>query len=170
MRGGFYPADQEAIAHAATYLRAPMHGPFAILDPCAGQGAAIHQLGAVLGCPQSSIYAIELDDGRAETLREALPEARILPPASFFGCRANLNCFPFIWLNPPFDDAYGGHRVEDQFLQHGTDWLMPGGVMALVCPEDVVDDYSNARRHFTTYYQHCSIVPFPIRHRPFNES
>ena len=45
------------------------------------------------------------------------------------GCRASLNSFSFIWLNPPFDYAYGGHRVEDQFLQTATNWLMPGGVL-----------------------------------------
>lgn len=46
---------------------------------------------------------------------------------------------------------------------------MPKGIMALVCPEDVVDDYSEARRHFATYYENCTIVPFPESHRPFNE-
>ena len=114
-------------------------------------------------------FAIELDDGRAEALRAALPEARVLAPADFFGCRASFHSFSFVWLNPPFDFAYGGHRMEDQFLRTATDWLLPGGVMALVCPEDVVDDYSDARRHFTTYYENCSIVPFPEGHRPFNE-
>ena len=38
---------------------------------------------------------------------------------------------------------------------------MPGGVMALVCPEDVADEYSDTRRHFTSYYENCTIVPFP---------
>lgn len=46
---------------------------------------------------------------------------------------------------------------------------MPGGVMALVCPEDVADEYSDVRRHFLSYYQYCSLVPFPTEHRPFNE-
>jgi hypothetical protein len=114
-------------------------------------------------------YAIELDDGRAETCRATLPEAHVLAPASFFGCRASFNSFSFIWLNSPFDDSYGHHRVEDQFLVTATDWLMPRGVMALVCPEDVIDDYSNARRHFTTHYENCTIVPFPEGHRPYNE-
>jgi hypothetical protein len=71
--------------------------------------------------------------------------------------------------NPPFDDAYGGRRVELQFLNTATDWLKPGGVMALVCPEDVVGDYSDARRHFLTYYENCMIVPFPEQCRPFKE-
>ena len=169
MRGGYYPAPEQAIAHAASFLRPPVNEPFAILDPCAGEGAAIRQLAELLGCPQSMVHAIELDDGRADSLHATLPEAHVLAPASFFGCRASLNCFSFIWLNPPFDDSYGGCRVEEQFLRTATDWLVPGGVMALVCPEDVVDEYSDARRHFTIYYENCMIVPFPEAHRPFHE-
>lgn len=170
MRGGFYPAHEKAVAHAASCLQPPSVGsPFAILDPCAGEGAAIRQLGQMLGCPPQLTYAIELDDGRAVTLRTGLADSPVLAPASFFGCRATFGTFPFIWLNPPFDDSYGGHRVEDQFLRRATDWLMPGGVIAFVCPEDVVDEYSDARRHFITYYEQCSIVPFPPAHRPFGE-
>jgi hypothetical protein len=169
MRGGFYPAPTEAVAHAATFLRPPSHGPFSIADPCAGEGAAIRQLGEMLGCPHAMTYAIELDEHRAEVVRTTLPEAKVLAPASFFGCRASFNSFSFIWLNPPFDDSYGGHRVEEQFLLTATDWLIPGGVMAFVCPEDVVDEYSDARQHFITYFEQCMIVPFPKGHRPFNE-
>jgi hypothetical protein len=114
-------------------------------------------------------YAIELDDSRAQALKNALPDAHVLAPANFFGCRASRNSFSFIWLNPPFDHAYGGHRVEEQFLQQATEWLMPGGVLALVCPEDVVDEYSDALQHFATYYENCQIVPFPDAQRPFKE-
>jgi hypothetical protein len=114
-------------------------------------------------------YAVELDEDRADKLRQTLPEAHVLAPANFFGCRASTNSFSFIWLNPPFDDSYGGHRVEMQFLQRATDWLMTGGVMALVCPEDVVSEYSEARRHFAGYFEKCQIVLFPERHRPFRE-
>lgn len=169
MRGGFYPAHEKAIAHAASFLCPPARGPFAILDPCAGQGAAIKQLGEILGCPHELTYAIELDDSRAGAVHAALPEVHALAPANFFGCRASLNSFSFIWLNPPFDDSSGGRRVEEQFLRTATDWLMSGGVMALVCPEDVVDEYSDTRRHLTTYYENCTIVPFPDSCRPFNE-
>lgn len=169
MRGGFYPAPSEAIDFAATFLSTP-DGPFTILDPCAGEGAAIEQLGQLLGCPQDKTFAIELDDSRAEKLRSALPKAQVLAPASFFGCRASSNSFSFIWLNPPFDDVMGGgHRVEERFLVGATQWLLPGGVMALVCPEYVADEYSDVRRHFTANFQNCRIVPFPEAHRRFNE-
>ncbi len=169
MRGGYYPAHEKALAHAASFLCSPEGQPFTLLDPCAGEGAAIRQLGELLGCPAGMTFAIELDESRAGTLHTALPQARVLAPADFFGCRASWNSFSFIWLNPPFDDCYGGQRVEEQFLRTATGWLMPGGVMALVCPEEVVDEYSDARRHFLTYYENCMIVPFPEDHRPFRE-
>ena len=169
MRGGFYPAPSEAVAFAGTFLHSPPNQPFAILDPCAGEGAAIRQLGEMLGCPQARTFAIELDDSRADQVRATLPEAQVLAPANFFGCRASLNSFSFIWLNPPFDSGYGGHRIEDQFLLTATDWLMPGGVLALVCPEDVVGDYSDARSHFASYFENCRIEPFPEPQRRFRE-
>jgi hypothetical protein len=169
VRGGFYPAPPEAVTLASTFLRPPADQPFAILDPCAGEGAALRQLGEALGCPPALTFAIELDDGRAQKLRTTLPEANILAPASFFGCRVSFGSFSFIWLNPPFDHGYGGHRIEDQFLLTATDCLMPGGVMALVCPEDVIGEYTDARRHFAAHFDNCSIVPFPERYRRFNE-
>ena len=168
-RGGFYPAHQQAVDYAASFLLPPVGGQFAILDPCAGGGEALSRLGELLNCPSRQTYAIELDDSRAETVRATLPEANVLAPADFFGCRANPNSFSFIWLNPPFDHSYGGYRVEEQFLRRATDWLMRGGVMALVCPEDVVDEYSDARQHFATFYENVTIVPFPAAHRPFKE-
>ena len=94
----------------------PPPEPFTICDPCCGEGAAIRQLGDLLGCPQSMIYAIELDDSRAAKVRDTLPEAHVLAPASFFGCRASMNSFSLIYLNPPFDDNYTGNRVGDSIL------------------------------------------------------
>jgi hypothetical protein len=169
MRGGYYPAHPNAIAHAASFLQLPVGAPFAILDPCAGEGAAIRQLGQLLGCPPTMTFAIELDDSRAETISAALPDSPVLAPASFFGCRASSNSFSFVWLNPPFDYGDSGDRVEVEFLRRATDWLRPGGVMALVCPDDVADEYSDVCRHFTTYYENTKVVPFPQDHRPFNE-
>jgi Uncharacterised methyltransferase family (DUF6094) len=169
LKGGYYPAPAQAVAYACTLLRPPLDSPFVIFDPCAGAGAALSQLAETLGCPASMTYAIELDDSRALELHSSLPEAHVLAPASFFGCRASFSSFSFIWLNPPFDDGYAGRRIEDQFLHTATDWLMPGGVMALVCPEEVADEWSDVRRHFGNYYQNCRIEPFPARYRRFNE-
>ena len=169
LKGGFYPAHEEAIAFAASFMQAPVGEKFAILDPCAGEGTAIRQLGELLGCQPMLTHAIELDDNRAEAIHAALPDAHVLAPADVFGCRVSCGSFSFIWLNPPFDYSYGGRRVEDQFLWRATEWLMPSGVMALVTPEDVVEEYSDARQYFGRFYENVTVVPFPEAHRPFNE-
>jgi 16S rRNA C967 or C1407 C5-methylase (RsmB/RsmF family) len=88
VRGGFYPAHEEAVAHAAAFLRVPTGQPFAILDPCAGTGGAIRQIGETLGCDPDLVYAIELDDSRAEAVHASLAGARVLAPADFFGRQA----------------------------------------------------------------------------------
>src|SRR5262249_17961352 len=49
------------------------------------------------------------------------------------------------------------------------EWLMAGGVMALVCPEDLVAEHSHARQHLARHYEQNRVVPFPEEHRPFNE-
>lgn len=169
VKGGYYPAHEDAVAHAASFLQAPAGEPFTILDPCAGEGAALRQLAEQLACPQVLNYAIELDESRATTLQGTMRDAHVLAPADFFSCRASIGSFSFIWLNPPFDDSYGGSRVEERFLWRATDWLMPGGVLALVCPQDVVGEYSDARKHLARHYEHIRVIPFPKQCRPFNE-
>jgi hypothetical protein len=169
LRGGFYPAPPEAVAHAVSFLCPPIGQPFALLDPCAGEGAALRQLAQALECPPAKTFAIELDESRATSLHKALPDSHVLAPASCFGCSTSRNSFSFLWLNPPFDDGYAGDRVEEEFLRTATDWLLPGGVLALVCPEEVADEFSEARDHFTTYYENCQIVPFPESCRRFQE-
>jgi hypothetical protein len=169
VKGGFYPAHEKVVEFGATFLQAPVEIGFSILDPCAGEGTAIRQFRDILGCQPNMTYAIELDDSRTKTLRVTIPDAKLLAPADFFGCRANSGSFSFLWLNPPFDYSYGGHRVEEHFLGRATEWLMPGGVMALVCPEDVVEEYSDARKHFTRFYENVTIVPFPEPFRQFKE-
>lgn len=114
-------------------------------------------------------YALELDDSRAIALQASLADALVLAPADFFSCRASFGSFSFVWLNPPFDYCYDGPRVEEEFLWRATEWLMPGGVMALVCPENVVEAYSHARQHLARHYELLSIVPFPEGSRRFNE-
>lgn len=53
VRGGFYPAHEKAVAYAASFLQAPVGDPYSILDPCAGEGAALRQLSELLSCPRA---------------------------------------------------------------------------------------------------------------------
>lgn len=172
-KGGYYPCPPDAITMATKQMRAPST-PFSLLDPAAGRGQALLQLATELGCDQSGMYAIELEDERAnaihaEYISKGLDKAHVLAPASFFGCKASSSSFSMIWLNPPFDNlAEGGGRVETKFLAKATHWLMDKGILALVCPEHVSDDY-DMRNYLTQWYTRIRITPFPASCRQYGE-
>ncbi len=169
VRGGYFPIPADAVTLFAARLWAPA-GPFTILDPCAGRGAALQQLGELLGCPEEMRFAVELDEDRGEALKAALPAAKILAPASVFGCRATYGSFSLAFCNPPFDDQLtGSGRTEADFLATVTEWLAPGGVLAFVCPERVVGPYTSARQQLRQWYQCVTFLPFPEHCREFNE-
>lgn len=169
-RGGYYPVAPDAIKFLAERVRPPdPPAPFTMLDPCAGRGEAIKQWSETLGCDPERVYAIELEEDRSAAIRGLLPSAKVLGPCSTFGCRVAGNSFPFIWCNPPFDDAMGGGaRVELQFLDRATRWIAPGGVMCFLCPEHVMkrkdmQDYIKVR------YETVTVVKLPESVRPFGE-
>src|SRR5262245_25523168 len=166
---GYYPAAPAAVKMAAGRLRAPGK-PFAMLDPSAGEGAALPQLAADHRCRPADVYAIELDESRGEAVEAALPEAQVLAPASFFGCKVTPGSMSLAWLNPPFDDGYGGTRVEANFLYRAAAALRTGGVLAFVRPEDQIDCYwGDVSAALLQWFDRITTVPFPEECRPFNE-
>jgi predicted RNA methylase len=169
IKGGYFAAPPEAVAFMARYLTPPASGEWSCLDPCAGKGAAIAQIAAALNCHPVSVHAIELDETRCDDVRAALPEARVLAPCDFFRTSISSNSLGFAWVNPPFDnEGDQGRRVELGFLQRISKLLAPNGILALVCPEDVSDNWQIDRHLRENYDQRCTI-PFPADHRPYNE-
>jgi hypothetical protein len=149
------------------HLRAPSTS-FSILDPCAGAGAAMEQLGQSLGCPQTNLYAVELDEARGAMIRQRLPDANVLSPASIFGVACSLASFSLAWVNPPFDNELGGGRVETSFLNRVTPWIRPGGILAFVCPENVADRY-DVRHDLSQWYESVLTLAIPESVRKYRE-
>jgi hypothetical protein len=59
----------------------------------------------------------------------------LLGPCSFEATRITRHSFSIVYLNPPFDDEFGGGgREEVKFLRQAADVLVPGGILVLVCP------------------------------------
>lgn len=168
IKGGYYPAAPEAVAACLRHLAPPDEGEAVILDPCAGRGAAICQIADAWGCREGT-HAIELSEDRARALHEALPESIVVAPANFLGCTMTHACFSFAWVNPPFDDEIGGgQRVEHTFLNRATDLLRPRGVVALVCPEAVAQDYK-VKHTLAARYEDWSLIAFPAAVRRYHE-
>ena len=96
--------------------------------------------------------------------------------------KVSYGAFSLQFLNPPFDDEFGGgQRTEVEFLRQATPWLKPGGVLCFVCPERVVlgynadlrfggEPYSDAADFLKTYYDQVTVLKkFPEEVRKFKE-
>ena len=116
LKQGFYPAPPEAIAGILRHLKIPDPPPdpkfkredVNILDPCAGEAKALVQLAEGLGVSKDHVFAIELNASRAARIAEAYPDMRLLGPCSFEATRITRHSFSLVYLNPPFDDEFGG--------------------------------------------------------------
>jgi hypothetical protein len=105
-------------------------------DPCAGTGAALHQLteGADVDKP-----GVELDAGRA-TAASASGITTI--HGNLFETIGKTESVSFLYLNPPYDAEIGSRdnkRMEYLFLEHTFRWLIEGGVLLMVVPQERLD-------------------------------
>lgn len=169
-KAGYFPIPPEAMAEVVERLRADDPTKLTICDPCAGEGAALEQLGNALGVPQDSLYAIELSQGRGSRVRERMPLANVLEPASVFGCQASFNSFSAIWLNPPYDDELGGGGREEQaFLLKVANWLRPGGVLMLAVPDRVVGMWEQTTKYLRQKFDDVRMIEYPEEDRHYRE-
>lgn len=112
--------------------------PLTVLDPCAGDGAAIVQIASAVAGDGVHYYACELEESRHEGLVSRLrwrwqDRERAL--------RGDVFCSVFegegvglLYLNPPYDLDREHGRLEEKFLARFTRALMPGGVLVFVAP------------------------------------
>jgi hypothetical protein len=173
-RMGFYPAPAQAIERIAKHLeKSPPSLPreaHCLLDPCAGEGAAIGQLAKLLGSNEENLHLIELHDGRAAACRENLPTARVLGPASVHGAVVTPASIGLAYVNPPFDDEMGGGRREEHgFVEAVTRWLAPRGVLVLVVPATALNRNDNFSDYIDCHYRDLGIWRFPDECRHYNE-
>ena len=172
-KGGYYAAPPEAVAMALEYLQPPEGKRYTVFDPCAGEGAAIRQIADALDARAfpCTAYAIELSEDRAEVLKTVLPEGNAIAPASYFGCAISPHFASLIWCNPPFDDRMGGGgRVETDFVYRAIDHLAPHGILALVCPQHVAENYRTMSL-LTEQFESDTMcaMPFPDDVRHYDE-
>jgi predicted RNA methylase len=176
-KAGFYPAAPEAIRELVKHLR-PIHIPpdrtkfdaINILDPCAGEGLALGQIGAALGLDARQIYAVELDAARTERIKANIPGLNLLGPASFLGVQITGFSFGLAYVNPPFDDELGGGRREEQaFAERATRMLVSKGVLVLVCPSTALAGNRSFVEFLDSHYEESALYKFPDGFRPYRE-
>jgi hypothetical protein len=74
------------------------------------------------------------------------------------------------YLNPPFDDEFGGGgREEVKFLRQAVDILVPGGIFVLVCPVNQVYGRYEMCELIDTWFDQAELYFFPDQCRSFKE-
>ena len=132
---GFFPLPPAEGPRIRACLSLPA-APTSVLDPCAGSGAALIQI--TENAPVTR-YAIELDYDRAAACR-AMGLDTI--QGNTLEVSAKAHQVSLLYLNPPYDfeiAALDNRRLELVFLQHCYKWLVPGGILAFVIPENSLE-------------------------------
>jgi len=147
-RNGYFPTDEASLERVLQALSPASAGRMRVLDPCAGEGAAIAELAHHLGRERVQAYGVEYHAERAASMQGLVDRGlqgdlmdTVISPRSV-GC---------LWLNPPYGDLLADHagyeryqgkgrrRLEKLFYQRTVGTLQYGGVMVLIVPDYALD-------------------------------
>ena len=154
-RAGYWPTPPRVVDAIAGHLAAaPRDGKRVVrlLDPCAGTGAAVAQLGRALG---AETFGIELSAERAAEARQVLDH---LLATSAFGVRLANGAFSCLLLNPPYDHDDEKRRLEHAFLVSLTRALCSGGVLVFIIPQVRL---AASARYLAAHYTNFVAYRFP---------
>ncbi len=156
---GHYPTPPRVVDLIKNYLAFPP-GQFSSLDPCCGEGVA---LAGLVAKTNAITYGVELDHQRAEeskirlhyVLRCGIEETRI----------QHRSC-SLLLLNPPYDELTleedantKTERQERAFLRMTVPYLIPGGVLVYIIPQNRLD--KAIARLLASRFEHIHLLRFP---------
>ncbi len=149
--GGYYPTPTHIIPHILHHIGYDQSEPYAFLDPCAGDGAAICEIGRTISPKNAAteVYAIEMEQNRGELLdrnhRQTFGYGKGKPiTGDAFQVRwtkgtSDNHGVGFLFLNPPYDQDKVYKRLEERFLRRFTDALCPDGILCFLIPSTALE-------------------------------
>ena len=156
---GYYPTPEQVTPIIARYLKRQREGLIRILDPCAGMGTAVKQIGDVL---QAETYGIEIDLERGNHAKEILARCLI---TDYENTRISHGSFSLLWLNPPYDwatrnsDIEKAERYERAFLRDCVYYLRPKGILVYLIPQRRLD--GQIANMLSYRFEQISVYRFP---------
>jgi len=136
---GYYPTPQSVISLIADILIRNGKSNIKLLDPCAGEGTALKQIGEIL---DAETYGIELDTERGRIAKENLTQCLI---TDYMATRISNHAFSMLYLNPPYDwavkndEVSASERYERTFLRNTLRYLITNGVLVYLIPQARID-------------------------------
>ena len=160
LKMGFYPTPSGALEEIPRFLDADGNEEHYLLDPCCGEGEALHSIASNLW--HIKTYGVEQDGERAVSASNLLDH---VVQGSIFDARINpLGSIGLLYLNPPYghDD---GERVEMRFLKHSFKWLCEGGVLVFIVPEHIFERNRDTD-WISAHFRDVNIYRFPCNEFP----
>lgn len=170
-KAGYFPLPAAVTHLILTHITAPEGGR--ILDPCAGEGAALVTLAETLNLKP---FGVELHEERAQTAREAvqnlaarqltqsrsvqLPDQTRILNDSYLNLITSKNGYNLLYLNPPYDWDKEDGRLEYQWLWKSRPRLQPGGLLVYVVPRHILK-MRKAAKYIASHYDQVRVYRFP---------
>lgn len=141
--------------------------PLHLLDPCAGDGAALLGLRSAWSEHQSSPSCLhplgcELEGQRARALAQAMPRYEQAFHGDAFHLHWSEPTIDVLYLNPPYDQDPVYRRSELRFLERFTPAVAPGtGALLLLVPVGVLPVLAE---HLAVHYADHQVYRLPDEH------
>lgn len=146
-KAGYFPTDEPTLERCLSALEPAPSGTLSILDPCAGEGAAIAEIAHDLDRDRVRAYAVEYDLDRAESARALVDRCL---HSDLMDTMISRQAFGLLFLNPPYGDIernecagyefHGRARLEKLFYQRTLPFLQYDGVLIFIIPVYTLDD------------------------------
>lgn len=156
---GYYPTPEDVTPIIARYLKRQREGLIRILDPCAGSGIAVQQIGEIL---KAETFGIEIDLERGNRAKEILTRCLI---TDYLSTRISHGLFSLLWLNPPYDwatrnnETEKSERFERTFLRDCVYYLRSRGILVYLIPQRRLD--GQIARMLSYRFENISVFRFP---------
>ena len=158
-RMGFYPTPDKVTPIIARYINRKEEGLIRVLDPCAGEGAAINLISGHL---EGYSYGIEIDLERGEKAKRNITKCLV---TDYQNTRISRHSFSLLWLNPPYDwaarddEIEKSERYERTFLRDCVSYLCKGGILVYLIPQKRLDGH--IARMLSYRFENIKIFRFP---------
>jgi hypothetical protein len=156
---GHYPTPEIVVKLIRQYLSFPS-SQFVCLDPCCGEGNAVANL---VSDTNAVTYGVEPDHRRANKSKNCLNHVL---RCGIEETRIQRRSCSLLFLNPPYDETTleeeadsKTERQERAFLRMTTPYLIPGGVLVYIIPQNRLD--KAIARLLASRFDHISVFRFP---------
>ena len=164
----YYPTPLEVVDLIVPYIQAGSSKERFVraFDPCCGEGLALERLAAQLRerfTVPVQTWGNELHPGRAAAAAARLDLA-LCAPFEALSWLPSSGVANILWLNPPYDwsEDKSKRRVEDFFIERGTQALVPGGLLLYLIPPAALN--REAYQRLVMAYRDLQVYRFPDPH------